>query len=74
VAVIGRLASSLGRNDGVPNVELAADVARKADKDAVRELIGFLGGKDRAVQEGLQATADGPVKGAARCADDQTVI
>lgn len=50
MSVLARLASSLGRNDEVPNVQLAEAIAKKGDKTAVRELVEHLSGKDRAIQ------------------------
>ncbi len=40
--IIEKLASSLGRNDAVPNQELAKEIALSNNKEAVTELIGLL--------------------------------
>ena len=50
MSVIDRLACSLGRNDEVPNQELAAEIARRGDKQAIKELIDNLRNKDKAIQ------------------------
>jgi hypothetical protein len=50
MAIIDKLASSLGRNDEVPNQELAADIAAKKDKAAVKELVELLLSKDKNIQ------------------------
>ena len=50
MSVLDRLACSLGRNDEVPNQELAAEIAKKGDKQAVKELIENLQNRDKANQ------------------------
>lgn len=50
MSVLGRLASALGRNDEVPNQELAAEIAQYGDAGAVAELAAQLGCKDRAIE------------------------
>ncbi len=50
MSVIHKLASSLGRNDEAPNQALAADIVRKGDKRAIRELVENLRNKDRGIQ------------------------
>ena len=50
MSVINQLASSLGRNDEVPNQELAAKIAKKKDKEAVGELIHLLDDKNKGIQ------------------------
>lgn len=50
MSVIEQLASSLGRRDEVPNVELAAQIAAKKDKAAIQELVGLLSGKRKDIQ------------------------
>lgn len=41
-SVINKLASSLGRRDEEPNLELAKQIADSNDKNAVKELVGHL--------------------------------
>jgi hypothetical protein len=48
--ILNKLASSLGRKDEIPNVELARKIADKDDKKAVAELIRLLKDKSRDVQ------------------------
>ena len=50
MSIISQLASSLGRRDEVPNQELAKDIARKADKAAVKELVENLNNKSKDIQ------------------------
>lgn len=50
MGVIDKLASSLGRNDEVPNQELAATIAARKDKAAVKELVELLSSKDKHIQ------------------------
>jgi hypothetical protein len=50
MSVINRLASSLGRADEVPNQELAAQIAKKKDKEAIGELVHLLGNKSKDIQ------------------------
>ena len=42
MSVLAQLASSLGRPDEEPNIALARDIARRDDRDAVRELVAAL--------------------------------
>ena len=50
MTVIDKLASSLGRRDEVPNQELAAQIAAKNDKKAVKELVDNLSNKKKDIQ------------------------
>jgi hypothetical protein len=45
MSVLAELASSLGRNDERPNVELAEKLAQSGDTAAIAELVAALGGK-----------------------------
>jgi hypothetical protein len=47
--VLNELASSLGRNDEVPNQELAAELAESGNPDAIRELVDNLKNKSNAI-------------------------
>jgi len=49
-SVIGKLASSLNRRDEVPNQELAAQIAKNKDADAVKILIENLQHKSKDIQ------------------------
>jgi hypothetical protein len=48
--MIEKLATSLGRRDEVPNVELAKQIAEAEDQIAVDELINLIHHKDRSIQ------------------------
>ncbi len=50
MSVVPKLASSLGRNDEAPNQALAADIARRGDRRAVKELIKKLNSNDTDIQ------------------------
>lgn len=50
MSIIYKLASSLGRRDEVPNQELAKDIAGRADKAAINELVGNLGNKNKDIR------------------------
>jgi len=50
ITVIRRLASSKGRNDEVPNIELAVAIVKGRDTRAVRELVEHLRDDSRAIQ------------------------
>lgn len=50
MSVLERLASAMGRNDEVPNQELAADIASRDDQAAVSQLIGGLRNGSKAIQ------------------------
>jgi hypothetical protein len=50
MSVIDKLAHSLGRRDGVPNQELARDLAAKKDKKGIREIAENLWNKDKNIQ------------------------
>ncbi|MFD0672964.1 hypothetical protein [Cohnella sp. GCM10027633] len=50
MGVIRKLASSIGRNDEEPNIDLAREIAAEGDANAVRELVGHLFGSNRAIQ------------------------
>ena len=47
--MIERLACRLGRNDEVPNIELAEYLCEHGDTDGIREIVGGFKGTDRAV-------------------------
>ena len=47
MSVIGKLASSLGRRDEVPNQELAKQLVKKKDKAAVKELLDNMDNKNK---------------------------
>lgn len=49
MSVLDRLAGALGRNDEVPNVELAEDLAASGDNGAIAELAAAIAGTDKAV-------------------------
>ena len=49
-SVIAKLASSLGRRDETPNVELGNEIAASGDKIAVQELVDNLKNKDKGIQ------------------------
>lgn len=48
--VISKLASSLGRQDEVPNQELAQEIVKNSDKDAIKELVHHLSDKNKDIQ------------------------
>lgn len=50
MTVLDRLATALERRDEVPNRELAQEIVRTRDSDAVRELVANLSHKDRRIQ------------------------
>jgi len=50
MSIIDQLAASLNRKDEGPNQELARDIAGRADREAVTELIGHLHHKDKNIQ------------------------
>lgn len=50
MSVIDKLAHSLGRRDGVPDQELARDLAAKKDRKGIREIAENLWHKDRNIQ------------------------
>ena len=45
--VTERLASSLGRRDEEPNMQLAAEIAERGDKEAVKQLMEVFDGKNK---------------------------
>ena len=47
--MIEKLACKLGRNDEVPNIELAEYLCRQNDVDGIREIISGFKGRDKAV-------------------------
>ena len=47
--MIEKLACSLGRNDEVPNVELAEELCRNNDVAGIKEVVGGFTGSDKAV-------------------------
>lgn len=48
--IIEKLATTLGRRDEVPNQELAAEILRAADEQAVAELIANLSNKNKGIR------------------------
>lgn len=50
MGVIAELASSLGRTDGQPNVDLAVAIAARRDAEAIRLLVELMNGKDKALK------------------------
>jgi hypothetical protein len=50
MSVIEKLASSLQRRDEVPNQELAAQIVKKKDKQAVKELIDLIKHENKSIQ------------------------
>lgn len=50
MAVINKLASSLGRRDEVPNQELAKEIVAKNDRKAVEELVAFIASGSKAIR------------------------
>jgi HEAT repeat protein len=50
MSIAGKLASSLGRRDETPNVELAKQIASSGDKKSVKELAELLSDKDKNIQ------------------------
>lgn len=50
MSVLDKLASAFGRNDEVPNQELAKEIVAKKDKAAVKELVDGLAHKNKALQ------------------------
>lgn len=50
MSVLSKLASSLNRKDEAPNQSLAKQLASKADKKAIQELIDNLNNKSKAIQ------------------------
>lgn len=50
INIIELLATSLGRKDEVPNVELAGIIAKKKDKASVKELVALLQHKNKDIQ------------------------
>src|SRR5437868_386904 len=50
MSVINKLASSLNRRDEVPNQELAKEITKANDKNAVKELVDNLSNKSRDIQ------------------------
>ncbi len=50
MSVLGRLASSLGRRDDVPNQELARELAETEDQAGIREVVDGLRSGDRNIQ------------------------
>ncbi|RJX39561.1 hypothetical protein D3P09_09090 [Paenibacillus pinisoli] len=50
MTIVDKLATTLNRNDEGPNQELARDIAGRADREAVTELIGHLHNKDKNIQ------------------------
>jgi len=50
MSILNKLATSLNRRDEVPNQELAAEIAAKNNKAAIRELIDNLSNKSKDIQ------------------------
>src|SRR5258708_38831056 len=50
MAVLNKLASSLGRGDEVPNQVLAKELAANEDIDSIRELVDNLSNPDKAIR------------------------
>jgi len=50
MSVIDKLATSMGRRDEVPNLELAQQIAEKKEKKLARELVENLGNKNKDIQ------------------------
>lgn len=50
MSILTRLATALNRRDEVPNQELAAEIVRKKDASAVRELVANLANRDKGIQ------------------------
>ena len=50
MSIIKKLSSSLHRSDEIPNQELAIEIIMKNDSDAVKELVGNIFNKDKAIQ------------------------
>jgi hypothetical protein len=50
MSIIGALATSLNRRDEVPNQELAKQIVKSKDKEAVKELVDNLTNKDKNIQ------------------------
>jgi hypothetical protein len=48
--ILNKLASSLNRRDDVPNQKLAETIAKKNDKNAIKELIENLGNSNKNIQ------------------------
>ena len=47
--MLERLACKLGRNDEVPNIELAEELCRNSDSAGIKEIVGGFTGSDKAV-------------------------
>ena len=50
MSIIKKLSSSLNRSDEIPNQELAIEIIKKNDSDAVKELVDNLLNNDKAIQ------------------------
>lgn len=50
MSIVEQLATSLGRRDEEPNIELAAEIVSKKDKAAVKELITNLNAKNKDIR------------------------
>ena len=51
MSILNKLATSQNRNDELPNIELAMDIANNKDKAAIKELMALvLSGKNRDIQ------------------------
>mgnify|MGYP000621832402 CR=1 FL=1 len=48
--VVSKLASSMNRRDEVPNQELAKEIVKKEDEEAIQELIDLLSDKNKKIQ------------------------
>jgi hypothetical protein len=50
MSVVNRLASQLGQNDEVPNIELAHELANEKNHAAIEDVIENLANKDKKIQ------------------------
>ena len=50
MSILDQLASAQGRNDEVPNQELAAELADREDQEAIQELVDNLTNKNKAIR------------------------
>jgi len=58
MTVLDKLATALNRRDEIPNQELAREIVRANDTDAVRELVENLSNKNRNIQSDCIKTLD----------------
>ncbi|QPC45598.1 hypothetical protein [Mangrovibacillus cuniculi] len=50
LTIVSKLASQQGRNDEVPNIELAHELAKEEDREAIQDLIQLLSSKEKKIQ------------------------